>query len=228
MSNINRLKKYHFIYKTTNLINGKFYIGMHSTSNLDDGYLGSGKRLRYSIGKYGIENFKLDVLEYCNSREELVEREKEIVDKVLLENTLCMNLKPGGNGGWKLINGIELQLKGAIAGGKAYSLRLKSDINFRKMISNMRSSELITQYKNGSRKRKRVLGWEGKHHSIETKNHLSSKAKLRLGLNTSQYGTCWIMNNECSKKIKKEELPYYLSIGWIKGRRMKYNVAPMM
>ena len=51
--------KYHFLYKTTNLINNKYYYGMHSTYKLDDGYLGSGKRLRYSIRKYGKENFIL-------------------------------------------------------------------------------------------------------------------------------------------------------------------------
>ena len=44
-------KKYHFIYKTTNLLSGKYYIGMHSTDNLDDGYLGSGYRLRLAIKK---------------------------------------------------------------------------------------------------------------------------------------------------------------------------------
>jgi len=38
-------KKYHYIYKTTNILNYKFYIGMHSTDDLDDGYVGSGKRL---------------------------------------------------------------------------------------------------------------------------------------------------------------------------------------
>jgi len=47
--------KYHFLYKTTNLINNKYYYGMHSTYKLDDGYLGSGNRLRYSIRKYGKE-----------------------------------------------------------------------------------------------------------------------------------------------------------------------------
>ncbi len=61
MANVNKLKKYHFIYKTTNLINGKFYIGMHSTSNLKDGYLGSGKRLWFSIKYHGRENHIIEI-----------------------------------------------------------------------------------------------------------------------------------------------------------------------
>ena len=48
-------KNYHFIYKTTNKINNHFYIGMHSTNNIDDGYLGSGKRLYKEIKKHGKE-----------------------------------------------------------------------------------------------------------------------------------------------------------------------------
>jgi hypothetical protein len=43
----------HYIYKTTCNFNQKYYIGMHNTSNLEGGYMGSGKRIRYSIRKYG-------------------------------------------------------------------------------------------------------------------------------------------------------------------------------
>ncbi len=52
-------ERFYFLYKTTNKINGKYYIGVHSTYQLNDGYIGSGKRLRYSVRKYGKENFLL-------------------------------------------------------------------------------------------------------------------------------------------------------------------------
>ena len=67
-------EKYHYIYKTTCIINNKYYIGMHSTSNINDGYIGSGKRLKYSINKYGIENHICEKLEFFLNREELVNR----------------------------------------------------------------------------------------------------------------------------------------------------------
>ncbi len=48
-------KTIHYLYKTTCLVTNRYYIGMHSTCNIDDGYMGSGKRLRYSIRKYGVD-----------------------------------------------------------------------------------------------------------------------------------------------------------------------------
>jgi len=67
--------KYHYIYKTTNLLNEKFYIGRHSTNKLEDGYLGSGKVLDQSFKKRGRKNFKCEVLEYCDTFEILCKRE---------------------------------------------------------------------------------------------------------------------------------------------------------
>jgi hypothetical protein len=93
-------KKYHFIYKTTCLINKKYYIGMHSTDDLNDGYMGSGKALKFSIQRYGKENHKVEILEMVETRELLAERERQLVTINKVRNGNCMNLKVGGIGGF--------------------------------------------------------------------------------------------------------------------------------
>lgn len=93
-------RKFHFIYKTTCSITGRFYIGMHSTDKINDRYLGSGKQLKWSIAKHGKDAHKRKILEHCESREALVLREKAIVNEVLLLDPDCMNLCTGGEGGF--------------------------------------------------------------------------------------------------------------------------------
>lgn len=91
-------KKYHYIYKITNLFSGKYYLGMHSTDDLDDGYMGSGRRIRYSINKYGVGNHKKEIIEFCKSRKELLKREEEIVNLNEIAKEECINLSVGGKG----------------------------------------------------------------------------------------------------------------------------------
>lgn len=67
---------YGYIYETTNLINGKKYIGQKKSSVfLEEKYLGSGTYLKRAINKYGKEHFKVKLIEECNSKEHLDERE---------------------------------------------------------------------------------------------------------------------------------------------------------
>lgn len=86
------------VYKTTNLINCKFYIGFHKTSDLEDSYLGSGVWLWRSIDKHGIQNFKKKTLFIFETAEEAYAKEKELVEEAK-KDPLCMNLHPGGSGG---------------------------------------------------------------------------------------------------------------------------------
>ena len=86
------------IYETINLINGKRYIGKDVYN--DSEYLGSGRILTKAIKKYGIENFKKIILEFCNSIEELNEREKHwIAITNAQKSQKYYNVGAGGEGG---------------------------------------------------------------------------------------------------------------------------------
>ena len=89
-------KLFHILYKTTNLINGKYYIGRHSTNNLNDGYLGSGISLNKAINKYGIHNFKREILHMCDTYIEVCAMEELFVNKEFIESESNYNLCTGG------------------------------------------------------------------------------------------------------------------------------------
>lgn len=97
--NISNDFKYHFVYKTTCLVNGKKYIGKHSTNNLNDGYLGSGAVLKKAIAKYGVDAFERKILRMCDTLEECMHLEALFVDESIIESDEYYNLKGGGFGG---------------------------------------------------------------------------------------------------------------------------------
>lgn len=93
----------HFIYKTTNLINNKIYVGVHSSKTLTDSYLGSGKILNKAIKKYGKENFKREILFVCDTKEEAYDIEEIMVCENFIKRFDVYNSKVGGKGaalGW--------------------------------------------------------------------------------------------------------------------------------
>jgi len=91
---------FYTIYKITNKLNGKFYIGKHQTKDLNDGYMGSGKVLKRAIEKNGIDNFKKEILFIFDNEQEMNAKEKELVTL----NEMSYNLCPGGKGGFGYIN----------------------------------------------------------------------------------------------------------------------------
>lgn len=113
--------RYHFTYQTKNLVNGKTYIGVHSTNNLNDGYIGCGiKRqseaeyrarigqkspLAYAVIKYGYANFVCTPLAFFDTAEEAYEEEKWLVTTDYIKLTDNYNNNIGGNGGGKAMVG---------------------------------------------------------------------------------------------------------------------------
>lgn len=217
--------RYHYIYKITNLVNQKYYIGMHSTNDLNDGYMGSGERITRSIKKYGKENFYFEILENLQDRDSLKQREKEIVNQILLEDKLCMNLVFGGGGGYISPDGVKNGRKKT-----DQILKDKYGEDFRRIISknyydNLTQTERLVlneKIKEGQKRSNYELGssFRGKVHKEETKKIIGEKNSIsQKGEKNSQFGTCWITNGVNNLKIKLNDLPLYPE--WWKGRVIK-------
>lgn len=99
------MEKQFFIYLTTNLINGKQYIGQHYGYE-NDNYLGSGVKLSRAIIKYGKENFHRVILCYCKDQQEANQKEIEIIAKYnAVDSDEFYNLAEGGRSmDYKLLN----------------------------------------------------------------------------------------------------------------------------
>jgi len=87
---------YHILYETTNNINGKKYIGIHTSDSLDDGYIGSGTGIKRAIEKYGKDSFTRTILNFYNSRKELLKAEAAIVTEDVVRNDRYYNMILGG------------------------------------------------------------------------------------------------------------------------------------
>lgn len=212
---------FYYIYQITNKVNGKIYVGVHKTRNLDDGYMGSGKVIKSAIKKYGLDNFTKDILEFFETSEEMYVREKEVVTDEFLLREDTYNLRRGGTGGFDYINNnpdkflTEKRLNALWSiedRRNVYLYKLNNDEDFYKKrcehLKHIRDIAL-QKYPDGA--------FKGRQHSHQTKEIMSVKASERLKDPTknSQYGTMWITDGVSSKKINsKDKIPN----GWKKGR----------
>jgi len=211
------MQTYYTVYKITNNINGKFYIGTHKTKDINDDYYGSGKYLRYAIEKHGIENFTKEILHIFDNAEDMFAKEAEIVNEDFLAEENTYNLKIGGFGGWDYINenlSTERRVEISRLGGLT---RHKSRSDISKAISNGQKQSNFKRYVFTNEDREKATSkLKEKFSDIGKKN-----SKHQSGKGNSQYGTMWIHNLTLkhSKRIMKTDI---IPEGWTKGRKIKF------
>ena len=210
---------YHIVYQTTNLINGKVYVGKHSTKNLDDGYLGSGRALLKAITKYGKENFKREVLGQYQTAEDAYAAEKQIVDRAFAESTSTYNLILGG------VQSCHHEPKNP---DQAHANKVKANA---KLWANPEQRAHICKCLSERNKRfwaegkfQYHLDWTGKRHKQETKAKMrASHTGKHQGVLNPLYGKVWICHIEqkVSKAVPLNDIEQWLAQGWVKGRIYK-------
>ena len=209
---------YYTIYKITNKIDGKFYIGSHKTKNLNDNYMGSGKYLKYAQNKYGIENFIKEILFVFDNSNDMYSKESEIVNEDFLSDKNSYNLKIGGFGGWDYLNNREDNPTHSI--DHMRMMRNHIPIETKRRSATLATAAFKKKYvENDNKLWYTTKGFSGKQHTTKTIDHLRKAAIGKQdGNKNSQYGTMWITDGTKNKKIKKhEEIPE----GYRKGRIIK-------
>lgn len=184
---------FYTIYKITNKIDGKFYIGKHQTTDLNDGYMGSGKLIKRAIGKHGIENFTKEILHVFDNEAAMNEAESKLV--VLTEESY--NLCPGGHGGFGYVNahGLNNAGKDFAAIGQKLSEKLSGRKN------PAAANRLVERHKRGLVNYNNFLG---QSHSEETKKLISENNKVTSkGERNSQFGKMWITDGNVTLKVPK-------------------------
>jgi hypothetical protein len=204
---------FYTVYKTTNLINGKIYIGCHKTENLNDDYLGSGAIIIKAIQKYGPENFKKEILYICEDSNAMFEMESELVNEHFVSDNTNYNIKLGGRGGFDYINSNNLNDCFRTA-RKALTLKYDSDPEFKKLQYDNAGLRMKQHHKDG---KIRYDTFTGKKHTEETKLKIGKSNSKMVKDKNSQFGSMWITDGAVNKKIKKTDL---IPDGWKKGRVM--------
>lgn len=187
---------YGYIYLTTNLINGKKYIGQHRAEKFDSAYLGSGVTLLKAIKKYGKNNFKTIILKECLSEDDLNKSEIEYIKSHQADTSDdYYNIAKGGEG-----HTCEPWNKG-LTGLKVSDNALKALEEGRHLPSSYKHKKELSE----RRKNCKV--------SNHTKELLSQNAKGKIAIN----------NGEKTIMIYPEDLDLYITNGWNKGGLKKYS-----
>lgn len=171
-------KTYHYLYKIINLTNGMYYIGMHSTDDLDDEYMGSGRFIKEAIRAEGKENFKKEILEWFDNKDAMKAREAEVVDLTVMHDPKSYNACVGGNGGntWLGRKHTPEQLEKMRQHNWMKTEKARQYFREHNPMKNKSSRDKISAAaKEAYRTGKRVNWLSGKHCSDELKEKISER-----------------------------------------------------
>ena len=208
------MAKIHYLYEIKNKLNGKIYIGIHSTENVDDGYMGSGSLIMKAIEKYGKYNFTKTILEYCDSRELLVELEKKVVNENFVDRQDTYNLTIGGSSiksTWKKSNEtIADKIKNDPVWVETRNRNISLGVH--RAIKNGKCSTATHEFQ--MMRTKKSLTEE----SIKKRKSTYEKNKHQQGTNHALYGKKIVNDSVSWKWIQREEIEKYLDSGWKLGK----------
>jgi hypothetical protein len=209
-----------FVYCTTCLSTGQYYIGAHQTDEINDGYLGSGRWIKKAVLELGESAFSKEVIAVYNTVEEAFARE-ELLVRCHRRNKLCMNIRKngkGGAGGFSTMVDHKRKLS-QVKGGRNRALKYRAkeaiDPTWAAKMFAIRSANGRSTVVNGSLAKYRELARiasTGRKHTLEERLKLSAS---HTGVQNSQYGTFWITNGTVEKKMGFDG---DLERGWFRGR----------
>ena len=214
----------YLVYKTTNLTNGKYYIGKHKCQSVNDSYLGSGTLLKKAINKYGRKNFHKEILKTFPTEQESFEYEATLVTESEMDNPQCYNMRTGGEGGFsrKLPPGAHDGENNPMW-GRSHSEETKQLLR-EKATGKTHSAETRKKLGDASRghiksdaeraKRKASLT---KYHNNRTPEH---KASLKAMLTERNKRPKKWYNNGVEERLIVDNL-HEVPAGWVKGRAPK-------
>lgn len=161
------------IYKITNKINGKYYIGKHQTVNPMDDYMGSGRAIENAIKLHGKTSFVKEILFDFDTEEQMNQKERELITEDIVNDPLSYNLGVGGEGG-------------AHFKGKKHTVESRSKMGRKGKVLTEQGREKIREVNikriiSEETRRKISEKAKGRTHNTETKKKISESIRNKVG-----------------------------------------------
>lgn len=239
--------KYNYVYKVTNLINNKEYIGVHRTNNIEDGYMGSGKYIKRSIQKHGIGNFKKVIIAFFNTYKDALALEKKLVTEEYINKPNTYNIKEGGYGSAKWSKeflktlsksatkrweepGYRQKMIKSFNTPTGKEARSKGIKNWIKNNPEAHNERMIKINKNPDKIKKTADKHRGAKRSPQACKNVANGLQKKIDTNpvwAAEHSgkNMYYIYNPVSKEIKRTKKENTLPGGWVAGSGPKKNIS---